>query len=238
MNAREMHYDFKQKFNRVDSQQNRNFLVPEIDWKLNEAQDLFAKTIAQPRIKNKYGFEVNQRTIDDIRTIVVNQPEADGIVPTNFDSSSFIAALPTDYWFYITSRVLAVKGTCTKKIGTRPVQADDENEFSPFDRSSFEWQVSNVRFIRQGLRVFTDGTFSVTKVMYEYLKKPLRIQNAQDYIGGTYETLGGVVYTGSQSCELPEGTHSEIVDLAVLIAAIDLNLPEVNLKRLKINITN
>ena len=38
MNISEMHYDFKKKLNKVDSEQNRNLLVPEIDWALNEAQ--------------------------------------------------------------------------------------------------------------------------------------------------------------------------------------------------------
>ena len=30
MNIREMHYDFKKKFNKTDIQKNRNLLVPEI----------------------------------------------------------------------------------------------------------------------------------------------------------------------------------------------------------------
>ena len=40
MNIREMHYDFKKKFNKIDSQKNRNLLVPEIDWSLNEAVNI------------------------------------------------------------------------------------------------------------------------------------------------------------------------------------------------------
>ena len=49
MNAPEMHYDFKKKFNKIDSNNNRNLLVPEIDWTLNEAQDLYIKMVAEPR---------------------------------------------------------------------------------------------------------------------------------------------------------------------------------------------
>ena len=61
MNAREMHYDFKQKLNKIDSQKYRNLLVPEIDWKLNEAQEVFVKIIAEPRLRSQLGFEINQR---------------------------------------------------------------------------------------------------------------------------------------------------------------------------------
>ena len=80
MNAREMHYDFKQKLNKIDSQKYRDLIVPEIDWKLNEAQEVFVKVIAQPRLQSQLGFEINQRTINDIRTIVIDQKPVDGIV--------------------------------------------------------------------------------------------------------------------------------------------------------------
>ena len=52
MNVRGMHYDVKQKLNKVDSQQYRNLRVPEIDWKLNEAYEIFVKSVAEPRINN------------------------------------------------------------------------------------------------------------------------------------------------------------------------------------------
>ena len=72
MDIRSLQYDFKQKLNKVDSQQYRNLKIPEIDWKLNEAADIYIKTIVEPRKFNNLGFETSQRTIDDIRTIVKN----------------------------------------------------------------------------------------------------------------------------------------------------------------------
>lgn len=238
MNAREMHYDFKQKLNKIDSQKYRNLLIPEIDWKLNEAQEVFVKIVAQPRVDNNLGFEVNQRTINDIRTIVIDHKPADGIAATVFDTSSFIAALPTDYWFLAKARVLATKGSCTDVIlNTREVQHDDEHELSPFDRSSFEWKISNIRFNKDGIRIFTDSTYTITKILLEYLKKPRLIHNAQDFQGATYTTLSGTVLTGTQSCELPEMVHKDIVDLAVLITAGDLSLPDYTMKQRKVQLT-
>ncbi len=58
MNIKEMHYDFKQKLNKIDSQQYRNLRVPEIDWKINEAYEVFVKSIAEPRVNNHLGFDV------------------------------------------------------------------------------------------------------------------------------------------------------------------------------------
>lgn len=240
MNAREMHYDFKQKLNRIDSQQYRNLKVPEIDWKLNEAQEVFVKMIAEPRIASQLGFEKTQRTVDDIRTIVVNQSlgQSNCITPTVFDTSSFIVGLPAEYWFLIGCKAYGTKGNCANKyLKTTQVEHNDEHEVSPFNRSSFEWRRVNYRFIKEGIRFFTDGTFNITKVCLEYLKKPRLIHNAQDFQGGTYNTLDGTVLTGTQSCELPVMTHREIVDLAVLITAGDLAIPDYILKEKKVKLT-
>lgn len=243
MNAREMHYDFKQKINKVDSQQYRNLKVPEIDWKLNEAQEVFVKMIAQPRLKKQFGFEINQRTIDDIKTIVINQSLSkatpDCLSVTAYDNSSFLAVIPTGYWFFVSGNVYATKGNCTlKKLRIREVQHDDEAEISVFDRSSFEWRISNIRFNSQGIRIFTDGTYTINQLCLNYLKKPRLIHNAQDYDGGTYTALDGTVLTGTQSCELPEMVHREIVDLAVLLTSMDISLPDVGLKQSKVTLTH
>lgn len=235
MTIGEMHYDFKQKLNKLDSQKNRNLNVPEIDWKLNEAIGIMVKTIAQPRLSKETGFEFNQRTIDDIRTIVVDQKPNEGVTVTKFDDKSFIAALPIDYWFYVNSNIYIRKDTCEAKAKTvREVQHDDEHEISIFDRSSFEWRHVNVRFNSGGFRVFTDGTFDITKVCFEYLREPKRVHNAKDWRGGSYKLIDGTVLTGFQDCDLPKTLHGEIVDLAVAITAGDLGQPDSNLKRAKL----
>lgn len=239
MTSREMHYDFKQKLNKIDSQKYRDLLVPEIDWKLNEAQEVFVKIVAQPRLGKRLGFEVNQRTIDDIRTIVVNQTLTNALTLSSFDNSSFKGTLPTDYWFFLKGKVIATKGTCQdKELRTRIVQHDDETEVSPFDRSSFVWRMANLRFFNEGIRVFTNkAEFIPSKLVMDYLKEPRMIHNAQDYDGGTYDTLTGQTLTGAQDCELPKVVHRDIVDLAVFITANDLNLANYGFKRDKLSFT-
>ena len=241
MTAREMHYDFKQKLNKIDSQKYRNLLVPEIDWKLNEAQDIFVKTIAEPRTESQLGFESNQRTIEDIITIVVdpNQTEGGCITPTIYDTGKYLAPLPDDYWFHIKSRVIASKGAClNKQLVCFPRQHDDLHEISPFDKSSFEWRQVNFEFNKDGVVLFTDGVFTISKYCISYIRTPRPIWNAQDYQGGQYRALTGVMLTGMQNCELPEKTHREIVDLAVLIATGDLQIPDYAIKANKLKLTN
>lgn len=237
MTVKEMHYDFKQKLNKIDSNKNRNLYVPEIDWKLNEAQELFVKIIAQPRVRKELGFEINQRTIDDIRTIVVDQKPSEGIEAKAYDNMSFLAEIPKDYWFYINSRVYATKTECkATRLSTQVIQHDDEDDLSPFDRSSFEWRIANLKFNSKGIRIFTDTTFVIDKICLSYIRKLNLIHNAQDFQGGTYNTLSGKTLTGTSDCELPEGVHREIVDLAVLITANDIGLPDYQLKQNKVSL--
>jgi hypothetical protein len=240
MTIREMHYDFKQKLNKIDSQKYRNLRVPEIDWKLNEAQEVYIKVIAEPRLRNGLGFEVNQRTIDDIRSLVVKDTIPAQVVPDTEDKI-YLAPLPQEYMFYLTSEVKASKGSCEAISFRKPylVQHDDDSEYDAFASPSFEWREVNIRFDKDGIKIFTDGTFSIDSLSISYIKKPLKIHNAQDAQGGNYKDLGtGLLLTGSQDCELPEHTHREIVDLAVLIATGDLQISDYQVKANKIKLTN
>jgi hypothetical protein len=239
MNAREMHYDFKMKLNKVDSQKYKNLLVPEIDWKLNEAVEVFVKMIAEPRYKNSdQGFESSQRSIDDIRTIVVDQNLSNSLIPTQFDSASYVVVLPSDYWFKVAAKVYATKGECEMQLlSTHPVQHDDESEVSPFNRSNFEWRDVNIRFFGDNIRIFTDSTFTINRLVLDYIKRPRKINNAQDANGGQYRDLEtGLILTGTQSCDLPIGTHRDIVDLAVLITTGDLQIPDYQIKQNKLTL--
>ena len=229
MNISEMHYDFKKKLNKVDSEQNRNLLVPEIDWALNEAQELFVKWISEPRQRSYLGFEKSQRSIDDIRTLV----ESDKTIIINNNN---IAPLPEDYLFFVKADVLMDKGNCKGVKGRLHIrQHDDEFENSPFDKSNFEWRTVNGLFITQGVKVFDDGTFTNKELILSYIRKPKYIHNAQAFRNGTYQLPSGAVLTGTNDCELPEHTHREIVDIAVALVSGELLSPDFQVKLSKLN---
>ena len=131
MTIKEMHYDFKKKLNKIDSQQYRNLLIPEIDWTLNEAQELFVKLVANPRQRSYLGFEINQRTIDDIRTLVV-RPESDPNASIQIQDN--IVTLPSNYWHFIKAEVTINKKSCGDRIARFYLQQHDD-EFEE------KWQV-------------------------------------------------------------------------------------------------
>lgn len=227
MSVKNMHYDFKKKINKVDSQQYRNLLVPEIDWALNEAMRIFIDMVAEPRIQTMLGFEKNQKSIDDIRTIVIQDYCSSSIVDNTIP-------IPEDYLYFINGYALATKNGCeNKKLRLYLQQHDDEFEEDIFFKSSFGWRFINGNFYKEGIRLYPTD-FTVNKGCISYIKRPAYIHNAEDFRGGTYKLPDGTVFTGFQDCELPQQTHREIVDLAVMIASGELSIPNYEIHRAKV----
>lgn len=230
MLIQEMHYDVKMKLNKLDSQQYQNLIVPQIDWLLNEAQELFVKMVAMPRLASHYGYEIGQRTFMDIRTIVEEDIE---IIPNEENT----IVLPENFWFYVTSYCAMKKNSCVSKSHKIFIrQHDDDFENSPFDRSSFEWRTVNGVFHGNKLKLYASD-FTIEKVFLTYIHKLTYIHNAESFGAGGYKLPGSTaLLTGSVNCELPESTHREIVDIAVLLATGQLQIPDYQIKKDKLTI--
>lgn len=235
MDIKGMHYDVKTKLNKVDSEQYKNLRIPEIDWALNEAAEIFVKLIAQPRKRSHLGFEINQRSRDDIRTIVKNS-EINVLAGSNPEFISI--PLPEDYMFYVSAELLIEKEGCgTRKVSATVRQFDDKFQDNSFYESSFEWRGANVNFRGNNMVVHTKGDFEVRKLYLTYIRKLAYMHNAQDFLPTQqYKLLDGTVLTGTQDCELPPHTHREIVDIAVLNFTGDLQIPDYQVKQAKLNL--
>lgn len=221
-NIKNMHYDFKQKLGRVDTNKYVGLQVPQIDWRLNEGLNLYILLVAEPRIKNQLGVETTQRTIDDISVLVKND------IPLSLTANDdhVLAVLPNDYMYYLsTSKLLASKGACIKqKIETTVIRHDSRANDREFYKSSFDWRECNIRFFNQGIKIFNTD-FIVDKFLLDYIKVHPFIHNAEDFTPGGYKLPDGTLLTGVENCQLPGYMLSEIVDLAVLLTTGDLELP-------------
>lgn len=233
-NILNMHYDFKQKLNKVDSAKSANLKIPEIDWVLNEAQGLLIDMIAFPRMFAGLGFELNQRSIDDLAVLVKEDFE---IVTNPLANGKYKAILPSDYRYHLSSYAHCKKGDCEANIRTTIVQHDDKSEESSFFNSSFEWREINVRFTSLGIILLTDNTFTVEKLVLNYLRTPAYIHAAHSFTGGTYFLPDGTALSGYQNCELSATLQREIVDLAVLITTGNLS-SEYQIKQAKLQMKN
>lgn len=245
MNVQEMHYDFKIKFNKLDSNDYRDFQIPEIDWLLNEAQELFLKQRYGINNTSQKGFEGNQKRIDDLRNLVMKNISLPGTQVIS-DPVSYEATLPSDYIFAIRVQAIANNATCgDKTLICKPTQHDDLSNclLDPNYKPSYEWGEMPIVYgtlsanTADANRIFgyTDGSFSVVSFTLDYLREPKRIAFPSGVPGGQYIYPDGVTtVTTDQDCELPEHAHREIVDIAVLISAGDINHPGYQVKMAKI----
>jgi len=246
MTVQEMHYDFKIKFNKLDSNVYRDFQVPEIDWLLNEAQEVFLKQRYGINNTTQKGFEGSQKRIDDLRNLVMKNVSLSPV--TQVDTVSYEAELPDNYIFAIRVQSVVTKTSCPDKtLVCKPTQHDDLSNclLDPNYNPSYEWgempivygTISNLTAGANRIFGYTDGSFTVTSFILDYLREPARIAFPGGVLGGQYILPdGSTIALPNQDCELPEHTHREIVDIATLIAAGDINHPGYQVKAAKTSI--
>tara|TARA_R110000822_G_scaffold16329_9_gene55732 strand:- start:5425 stop:6171 length:747 start_codon:yes stop_codon:yes gene_type:complete len=243
MTVEEMQYDFKIKFNKLDSNDYRDFQVPEIDWLLNEAQEVFLKQRYGINNTTQKGFEGSQKRIDDLRNLVMKNVSLSPV--TQVDTVSYEAELPPDYIFAIRVQSVVTKTSCgDKTLVCKPIQHDDLSNclLDPNYNPSYEWgempvvygTLSDLAADANRIFGYTDGSFTVTSFILDYLREPKRIAFPGGVPGNVYNLPNGLpVGLPNQNCELPEHTHREIVDIATLIAAGDINHPGYQVKAAK-----
>lgn len=232
-----MHYDFKIKMDRVDTLNNPDFNILEIDWLLNEAQLVFLKQRYGMNNSKHQGFESTQKRIDDLSTLHIKFPEQSGI-PVIFEQGIYEAALNNlkyKYLFFLRAEVDVLLEGCAKRIPIKFIQSDDLSEClkDPFNSSSLDYIIYNVgrSSLNEGTSIYLyPGKYTLSTLYPEYVKYPSRITY------GNYTYIDGNTYTQT-NCELPEQTHPEIVDIAVQLAALNVENPEyIQLKNMKLNI--
>lgn len=224
----EMHYDFKVKIDKVDSLVRDDFNVVEIDWLLNEAQEVFVKQRYGGNNPHRTGFEETQKRIEDLANLVIRWPEQIGVSATATSDADIkeveinAVTLLYDPLFILRTFANVVDPVCgTTIVSLRPMQLDDLNYGlkDPFNKPSAD----NGYLYTLGKNTDGDvGEYSmfihiptgatITDVRVEYLKKPKQMSS------GGYTYIDNTVYAQTD-CELSPHTHREIVDIAVDIAA-------------------
>jgi hypothetical protein len=224
MNLNEFHYTFKLKADKVNSLQNENFEVWDIDFLLNFAQIYFLKQRAGTNNLYQSGFEKIQKRVDDLSTLVIKFPLQPVIVPASLGNGIYEVELSDlAYSYYQLERIEAdiFKTGCGTRRVRKPEFARENNIgdilVNPFQKPSFEWYSLPYQFGKSSsgtgtsIYFYTNGDFTVTGTYPEYLKMPNNI-----HFGG-YTSLSGQVTP--VNCEFPDSTHDEIVNIAVNEAA-------------------
>jgi hypothetical protein len=236
MTIQEMHYDFKIKVDRVDSNNHRDFNQGQIDWFLNEAQNLMIRNRFTGNNPRRVSFEQDQKRIDDLKSIHVKYPVQPIVTMTDHGDmyELFLSDLLYEYWFLTRAEVGVLNNECTNYISLRPIQTDDLNETlkDPFNKPSTDSVPFNFGKSSEGegSSIFVyPGDLNLYGCKIEYIKKPVRMSI------GNYTYLDGQPSV-TTNCELSEHLHPEIVDTAVALAMGTTGDPLVQLSTQKLGI--
>lgn len=220
MTIAEAHIEFRQAADRLDSSTLPDLLVEQVDYLFNEAINRYTKTRYSGNNEFKMGFEEIQKRTEDLKTLVYTEFPTITIVTTetnvykaNLSSLYTDEALTTpstkEYWFFIRGRARVVKTGCTSTyVAIKLYQHDDLDDvmLDPFKRPFIDEVVGY--FESGNLYIITSSGTTIDKVKLSYIKKPIQVK-----YGTQYPTPSADI-----DFDLPEHTHKEIIQLAVVIA--------------------
>lgn len=197
--------------------------VIDVIFRINEEH--FIKTRYSGNNYKREGFEVSQKRIDDLRTLVKNVTIVANETGDNLSQYTFNLTSVPDYWFYLKSQVGLKVKVCGLQYGSSTVNSSNTTDLYK-DSEIIVRQLDDIRKLKQdpfnksirdeisitfeaegNITVHTDKTFTVKEFYLTYLKAPLLIENTAI---GVNNPVG---YTNTFNT--PIETHQEIIDMAV-----------------------
>jgi len=230
-------YKIDQKLNKLSSNNHQQIQLEDKILALNEAQ---LKLIKQKvdginvvsgfdSIKKRY--EALQNLVEDYKDHPLDLTKLDSNI-NQYKAS--LLTLDPKYMFYIDSYILADKGKCENRIiwVNRDLAKHSDLQFilnNEHFKPSFEYQETFNILTSDDVSVFTDGTFTPTKLYIMYLRYPKYIDKE-----------GYIKFDGSssvnQDCELEEYLEDELLDITVQnLAMYTENISAVQSAQLRIN---
>lgn len=223
MTAQEMHYEFKLRYNEVDTQDRKDLNPAEIDAFLSDAALIKTKWLYRQAEKDQGNIDALSNLL--VYSPTISQPEVSPYSITNnvyeFKTSDF--AFPYMHLYRAEIKV----EECSDSINLQIIQHDDlANKLTNHHtQPSLKWRRAvgvigrSSDSLGESIYVNSLGNFTVSGLYPTYLKTPSEIT-----IGG-YIGIDGVTNRVLTNCDLPDYIHTEIVDLAVQNALGIVALP-------------
>jgi len=232
----EMHYMFDLGLDKVASQDRPDLYPNEKDSYLNRAIMEFVKARFGFNDRRD-GFETKTERTSNLMNLHVTSPSVQPpIVPISPASGIYevrLSDLIHRYLFLTSCTVKMLRGECVKARRVMRWQTDDVK--NTFNEPSFDWGRIHGRFGKSTLTttnniqlpsLFFDTNdkngnqlFSITEACVEYVKYPNRV------CLGTYKHIDDKTpssLTALQHCDIDDAFHDEIVNIAVEMAAKDI----------------
>jgi hypothetical protein len=211
-------YKIDQKLNKLSTNIHQQINLEDKILALNEAQiKLIKQKVDGFSVVSGMGLDAFKKRYEDLQSLVItyNHQPLD-LTIKNAELNQWFAdlhLLVPKYMFYLDAYVLADKGVCKdRKIWiNRDLAKHGDLQFilnNTHYRPSFEYQETFNFLSTDEISIFTDGTFTPSKIYMSYMRYPVYI-NKQGYI-----MLDGQP-SFDQDCELELYLEDELLDLTV-----------------------
>jgi hypothetical protein len=211
-------YKIDQKLNKLSTNVHQQINLEDKILALNEAQiKLIKQKVDGFSVISGMGLDAFKKRYEDLQRLVVNynnQPLTLTLLNPELNQwKADVNTLSPKYMFYLDSYILADKGLCKdRKIWiNRDLAKHGDLQFllnNSHYKPSFEYQETFNYLSSDEISVFTDGTFTPSKMYISYMRYPIYIDKE-----------GYVRFDGTDSinedCELELYLEDELVDLTV-----------------------
>ncbi len=211
-------YKIDQKLNKLSTNEHQQIQLEDKILALNEAQiKLIKQKVDGFSVVSGLGLDSFKKRYEDLQSLVItynNQPLTLHVKNPELNQwSAGLHQLDPKYMFYIDSYILADKGRCKDRkiwINRDLTKHGDLSLLLNNDhyKPSFEYQETFNFLSSDEISVFTDGTFTPTKIYISYMRYPVYIDK-EGYI--KFDGQPSV----NQDCELETYLEDELLDLTV-----------------------
>jgi hypothetical protein len=211
-------YKIDQKLNKLSTNDHQQIPLEDKILALNEAQiKLIKQKVDGDSTVSGLGLDAFKKRYEDLQSLVVNyahQPLELVLKNTQLNQwFAYIHALEPKYMFYIDSYIVADKGRCKDRVIWINKDLTKHGDVSlllnnTHYRPSFEYQETFNFISSDEISIFTDGTFTPSKIYISYMRYPIYI-NKEGYV-----MLDGQE-SYNEDCELETYLEDELVDLTV-----------------------
>ena len=216
-------YKIDQQLNKLSTNEHQQIQLEDKILALNQAQiKLIKQKVDGQSTVSGLGLDAFKKRYEDLQSLVItynNQPLELSLMNAELNQwRANIHLLTPKYMFYIDSYILADKGRCKdRKIWiNRDLAKHGDLQYilnNDHYRPSFEYQETFNFLSSDEISIFTDGTFTPSKIYISYMRYP-------QYINKTgYVMLDGED-SFDQDCELELYLEDELLDLTVQTLAM------------------
>lgn len=220
ISSKKLVYDFRRKFNSVNSGKNQDIALVDIIAYLNEAQEIWFEN-------RVFVAQTNQKVRNDLR---VWKKDKVSLSIKSLDDKCSEALFPGDLYHRLNQIAIVSKDCCpgmSKEVIPRIIQSDDLHEarHNPFRGSDYFFEQLLAVESSTGLILYHDKNMNIDSVYIDYYRKPNEIHapTLEECEGEVYYDYNGRIIKNDQNFE-SDNTYSanDIVDLAILKASRDV----------------